>query len=218
MLIVSNLSFKRDDSTILANISATFEPGTITCITGASGIGKSTLLSCIAQLYPYEGTISFETTDLANLGSTENARMVGMVFQQLYLFPQLTVRDNVAQPLWVTGQLTKKQALAKAEQLLTDLGMRDYADRYCSQLSGGQQQRVALARAVALQPKVLCLDEPSSSLDEDTTRLLIEVLYKLKQKGITLIITSHDTSFVSLCADSVLELTPGHLKKAKKAC
>ncbi len=212
MLTVNKLTYKRGDTTILDNLSCTFEPGTITCIIGPSGVGKSTLLSCITQLYNYEGTISFEDTDLKSLSAPERAQIIGMVFQELYLFPQLTARDNIAQPLWVTGMLSKQEAQERADKLLKTFGMEEYADRYSSQLSGGQQQRVALARALGLQPRVLCLDEPTSSLDEENTRLLVEELQQLKQEGITLVITSHDSSLVNACADTILKLEDRQLK------
>ncbi len=211
MLIVNNLTFKRGDKTILDNLSCSFEPGTITCIVGPSGAGKSTLLTCIAQLDPYEGKISYNKINLATVSGAERAKIIGLVFQKLYLFPQLTVRNTIAQPLWVTGTLSKEEARSSADKLLATFGMQDYADRYSSQLSGGQQQRVALARALGLQPKVLCLDEPTSSLDEENTMLLVKELKRLKLEGITLVITSHDTFFVNACADTVLELTDGRL-------
>ncbi len=214
MLIVRNLTYKRGSKTILDNLSCEFKPGTITCIVGPSGAGKSTLLSCIAQLYTnYTGTVSIEDTNLQTLTIAQRTQLVGMVFQQFNLFPQLTARDNIAQPLWVTGMLSKELAYANADKLLATFGMQDYANRYISQLSGGQQQRVALARALGLQPKVLCLDEPTSALDKENTLLLVEELKRLKQEGITLVITSHDTFLVDACADTVLELTEGLLKK-----
>ncbi len=208
MLSINNLTYKRGSRVILDNLSYTFKPGSITCIVGPSGIGKSTLLSCIAQLYTdYEGSISINDTPLKSLSNNGRAQAIGMVFQQWNLFPLLSARENIAQPLQVVGNQSKQEALVKADKLLKTFGMESYGDYYSSQLSGGQQQRIALARALGLQPKILCLDEPTSSLDAENTKLLIQELKKLKREGITLVIASHDRQFVEEIADTIVELS-----------
>lgn len=213
MLSITNLTFRRGPKTILDRVTYTFEPGTIICIVGPSGSGKSTLLACLSQLLPsYEGTIDSTGIDLSRLTPQERAKMIGIVFQSWYLFPLLTAQENIAQPLELTGGLSKQDAQTKAHQLLRTFGMEEFANSYNSQLSGGQQQRVALARALALEPKILCLDEPTSSLDIDNSQRLIEELKRLKEQGITLIITSHDREFVKLVGDTVVELTKGQLR------
>jgi polar amino acid transport system ATP-binding protein len=180
-------------------------------------MGKSTFLSCLAQLYTdYTGTVSLATTNLKSLSPRECSQQIGLVFQKLFLFPQLTALQNVAQPLWINGLLSKQDAYSSARTLLETFGMLDFADRYSSHLSGGQQQRVALARALGLQPRVLCLDEPTSSLDEGNTLLLVEELKRLKDQGIILIIASHDRTFVEACADRIVELKDGSLKPLRE--
>ncbi len=213
MLSITNLTFKRGPKTILDSLTYTFEPGAITCIGGPSGSGKSTLLACLAQLLTsYEGAIDTRGKNLSTLTPQERAQVIGMVFQSWYLFPLLTALENIAQPLELTGGLSKEEAHSKARQLLTIFGMEKFVSSYSSQLSGGQQQRIALARALALEPQILCLDEPTSSLDGDNSQRLIKELKRLKEQGITLIITSHDKAFVTLVADTVLELTEGQLR------
>ena len=215
MLSIDNLTYKRGSKTILDTISYRFKPGSITCIVGPSGSGKSTLLSCIAQLYTdYEGTISVQEKSLMSFTAQERAQLIGMVFQQWYLFPLLTAQENIAQPLQVVAGMDKKAALNQAQILLRKFAMHDYARSYSTQLSGGQQQRIALARALGLQPKILCLDEPTSSLDAENTNLLLQELRRLKDAGITLIITSHNAQFVEEIADTVVKLKNAKLARS----
>lgn len=216
MLRLTNLTFKRDTQVILKNLSYQFSPGSITCIVGPSGSGKSTLLACLTQLLTdYEGSIQVDLKELKELTVKERAQEIGIVFQDWQLFPLLTALDNVAQPLRLSG-LSAEDAQTRAQQLLVSFGMDGYEDAISIRLSGGQQQRIALARALALNPRVLCLDEPTSALDSRNRSRLRAELIRLKEAGITLIITSHDDEFVASLADMVLELNDGMLSPYEK--
>lgn len=198
MLSVQDLSIILGKKALFEGLSFEIPRGTITCITGKSGVGKSTLLECIAQIRThYTGSISFDGKDLKKLTGPERAAVIGLVFQQFNLFPHLTVLENCMQPLVATRKMNKNEAQDRALLILKNLGMADYEDAYPIRLSGGQQQRVAIARALVLQPQVLCLDEPTSALDEQNMQSLIMLLKEISSTGTTILCTTHDRAFVT---------------------
>jgi len=206
MLNVKNLTLKLGNKIIFKEVNFTVEPNSILCITGQSGIGKSTLLSCIAQLRTtYTGSVSYDGYDLKTMIRPERAATLGLVFQQFNLFPHLTVLANCTQSLEIQGIKTV-EAQKQVMSILESLGMGEYAFVYPGTLSGGQQQRIALARALVLKPKVLCLDEPTSALDRVNTAVLIEILQRLKTEGSTILCTSHDLDFVKKIATKKYEM------------
>lgn len=207
MLNVRNLSFSFQDKHLFTELSLTINAGSITCITGKSGIGKSTLLECIGQIRTnYDGMISFQDKNLKQLTQFQRASLLGFVFQQYNLFPHLTVLQNCIQPLMVVKKMDRKSAMDQATETLRLLGLQDYIETYPCKLSGGQQQRLAIARALVLQPRILCLDEPTSSLDKENTLLLVAKLKELSSQGITIICTSHDTFFIKTLECMVIAL------------
>ncbi len=206
MLNVRQLTIQRDTNTIISQLSFRVEPGSITFIVGRSGTGKSTLLEAITQLIPYEGTISYQNKDLKEFSLQERAKILGIVFQQWYLFPHLTVLENCTHPLQIVKGLSLKNAQKEALELLNRFDINRLNNAYPATLSGGQKQRVALARAVSLQPKLLCLDEPTSALDADNKEIIITYLKEMNAQGTTMIITSHDQSFIEALAERTIHL------------
>lgn len=194
MFVVENLTKRFGKLKVLSSISFEVRDNEILAIIGESGCGKSTLLRILCNLEPFdEGTISFTNC--------------GLVFQELNLFPQYTVLEN----LQLAPKLLKKPT-NQAKEILKKLNLSDKMDMHISQLSGGQKQRVAIARALMLTPNVLCLDEPTSSLDNKSIEEVLKVLKSLKGKQ-TMIIVSHNIDVVNELADRILCLKDGHLEE-----
>lgn len=195
MLRINNLTINVDHTRIFNKFCGLFENGSIYVLTGLSGSGKTTFLRSIAQCADYTGSIMYDNANLASTSIEQRARIVGLIFQQGYLFPHLNVLQNCSNPLLLQG-VTKKAAEQLAMALLTRLGMQDYCNRYPSQLSGGQQQRVGIVRALCLQPKVLLLDEPTSALDPFNTDIVITMLQEYARQGKIVMVASQDSYFI----------------------
>jgi putative ABC transport system ATP-binding protein len=181
--------------TILDGIALDVEAGEVCAITGPSGSGKSTLLGLLAGLdRPTAGSIVVAGAELMRLDQDGLARFrretLGYVFQSFHLIPTLTAAENVAVPLEIAGV---PDALARARELLDEVGLASRTHHYPAELSGGEQQRAAVARAVALRPKLLLADEPTGNLDSATGAQIIELLAALnRERGSTLIFVTHD--------------------------
>jgi len=190
--------------TVLSDISFRLKEGTIACLLGASGCGKTTVLRCIAGFEPIaEGQIVIAGTVVSRPGFSvpPEARRIGMVFQDYALFPHLTVARNVAFGL---HGATVDARDARVDELLDIVGLGGLGHRYPHELSGGQQQRVALARALAPRPALMLLDEPFSNLDaEMRERLSIEVRDILKSQHTTTILVTHDQNEAFTFADDI---------------
>ncbi len=214
MLMLDNVTFSQGKTDILKNISCTIRQGSLTCLVGKSGAGKSTLLECIMHLKPnYSGSIAYKGTDLRTLGPQERSMYIGLVFQELNLFPHLTALENCAQPLIVTQQVKKNEAYGRASAILSQLCMDAYKNSYPRHLSGGQQQRIALARALSLNPELLLLDEPTSALDEENTLIFVELLKTINAQGTTILATSHDQRFLDALKPEIIIMNDGMLKE-----
>jgi putative ABC transport system ATP-binding protein len=181
--------------TILDGIALVVEAGEVCAITGPSGSGKSTLLGLLAGLdRPTAGSIVVAGAELMRLDEDGLARFrretLGYVFQSFHLIPTLTAAENVAVPLEIAGV---PDALARARELLDEVGLAGRTQHYPAELSGGEQQRTAVARAVALRPKLLLADEPTGNLDSATGAQIIELLVALnRERGSTLVFVTHD--------------------------
>jgi ABC-type polar amino acid transport system ATPase subunit len=211
MVTVKEITVKVGSQTIINDLSMTCTPGAITALIGNSGAGKTTVLKSIAGLLPISaGDITVNGKPLAAFTSCERAEAIGYVFQEFNLFTHLTVLENCVDPLLVRG-ITYDGACERALQTLEELGMASYQDRYPSQLSGGQQQRVAIARALCLNPKVLLLDEPTASLDPANTDLLVNILKQFTERGLTVVLSSQDMSFVNKVFDNVYFMQNGRI-------
>ncbi|ETK31450.1 ABC transporter ATP-binding protein [Microbispora corallina] len=196
----------------LDNLNLTVEPGELIALLGPSGCGKTTALRCLAGFeHPDEGQVLVDDKDVTRVPA--NRRDAGMVFQSYSLFPNLNVRDNIS-----FGMRVRKVPAARrherAQELLELIGLPHIGGRYPHQLSGGQQQRVALARAIALEPRVLLLDEPLSALDAKVRVTLREEIRRLQLSlGITTIFVTHDQEEALSMADRVAVLRDGHLEQ-----
>ncbi|MBQ9326039.1 MAG: ATP-binding cassette domain-containing protein [Clostridia bacterium] len=199
----------------LRNINLTVENGDIYGIIGMSGAGKSTLVRCINMLErPTQGSVLVNGRDMASMSQRElrgMRRKITMIFQGFNLLMQRTCLRNVMLPLRLSG-VDRRTAEAKAQELLTLVGLPDKANSYPAQLSGGQQQRVAIARALATEPDVLLCDEATSALDPKTTHAILELIRDINEKlRITVIVITHQMSVVQEICNRVAILENGEV-------
>ncbi len=199
----------------LRNINLDVEKGDIYGIIGMSGAGKSTLIRCLNYLErPTSGQVIIEGKELGQLNEKElraERQNISMIFQHFNLLQQKNVIDNIIFPLTLQG-IKKKEARAKAFELLAKVGLEDKAKAYPSQLSGGQQQRVAIARALSTNPRILLCDEATSALDPQTTASILTLLKQInKEYGITIVIITHQMSVVKAICNKVAVLEAGEL-------
>jgi ABC-type polar amino acid transport system ATPase subunit len=198
----------------LDGIDIAVEPGRITGLIGPSGGGKTTLLRALLMLNPPdEGAISVDGHEYRfplaeDQVLTPPWPRVTAVFQQLFLWPHLTLRRNILLPLECAGRTDGEAVLAP---LAERFGMHEFLDRYPNQVSGGQQQRAALARALALKPAYLLLDEITSALDVEQTGLLLAHLAELREAGIGILLITHHIGFLSRAADRVAFIDSGRM-------
>lgn len=199
---------------ILKGINIEIEKGEVVVVIGPSGSGKSTFLRCLNLLeIPTSGEISFEgeliTAKDHNINATREK--MGMVFQQFNLFPHKKVIDNITlAPIQVKG-VSVKEAEETADELLKSVGLQDKKEAYPSQLSGGQKQRIAIARALAMQPHVMLFDEPTSALDPEMVGEVLEVMKKLAEGGMTMVIVTHEMGFAREVGDRILFMDGGNI-------
>lgn len=197
---------------ILKGIDIEITKGEVVVVIGPSGSGKSTFLRCLNLLEtPTSGEILFEgesiTAPKHNINATRER--MGMVFQQFNLFPHKTVGQNIA----LAPQTVKKQSATEADKIVEDLlrtvGLADKKEVYPNQLSGGQKQRVAIARALAMKPHVMLFDEPTSALDPEMVGEVLEVMKKLADDGMTMIIVTHEMGFAREVGDRIVFMDEG---------
>jgi ABC-type polar amino acid transport system ATPase subunit len=215
MLTVKNLSLskRRRTTPLLQEVSLEFSCGSISLLLGKSGAGKSSLLRCLAQLETaYEGDIFFRNQNLKELPATQRAGSLSYIAQSYALFPHLTALDNCSQPLQVVKRKSQQEARQQAWEVMTSLGMEEYASSYPCELSGGQQQRIAIARALALNPAILLLDEPSSALDLQNSQQLANILLRLSTEGKIIVVATQDMSFVSQLSAQTYRLEKGRVE------
>ena len=200
--------------TVLSGVDLDVDEHQVVCLIGASGSGKSTLLRCINLLEPVqEGDINVAGTHATarDVHVDRLRRDVGMVFQSYNLFPHMTVLRNITlAPIEVLG-LAKAEAGERARQLLARIGLADKAHEYPDRLSGGQQQRAAIARALAMQPKVMLLDEITSALDPELVAEVLELVRELVVEGMTMLLATHEMSFAKEVASKVCFLDNGRI-------
>ena len=199
---------------VLRDVSTHFEAGQVSAILGVSGSGKSTLLRTLNRLECHDsGRIVVDgievDDDLKHLDALR--RELCMVFQQFNLFPHLTVLDNVSLAPRRVRKTPRSEANERTMELLKRVGMEEHAHKYPFALSGGQQQRVAIARALAMNPKVMLFDEPTSALDPEMVKEVLDVMKKLAQSGMTMIIVTHEMGFAREVADRILFLDQGQV-------
>ncbi|MCL5778644.1 putative 2-aminoethylphosphonate ABC transporter ATP-binding protein [Limibaculum sp. FT325] len=211
-LRISNLWKAFGDFVALRDVSLEIEQGEFVCFLGPSGCGKTTLLRAIAGLDPQSrGTIEQAGVDISTLPASR--RDYGIVFQSYALFPNLTVRDNIAFGLENTRR-PRREIDARVAELLQLVGLPEQARKYPTQLSGGQQQRIALARAIAIKPGLLLLDEPLSALDAKVRVHLRHEIKELQRKlGVTTIMVTHDQEEALSMADRIVVMNHGVIEQ-----
>jgi general L-amino acid transport system ATP-binding protein len=199
---------------VLRNINLTVGRGERIVVCGPSGSGKSTLIRCINRLEEHQrGSIVVDGVELTGdiKRIDEVRREVGMVFQSFNLFPHLTVLENCTlAPVWVR-KMPKRDAEELAMRLLTRVKILDQALKYPGQLSGGQQQRVAIARALCMTPKIMLFDEPTSSLDPEMVKEVLDTMTALAQDGMTMVVVTHEMGFARQVADRVVFMDRGEI-------
>ena len=204
---------------ILKNINLTVEQGEYIAIMGPSGSGKTTLMNLMGCLdTPTSGEYFFLGENVAEADENRLTQirntMVGFVFQSFYLLPKLNARDNVALPLLYAG-VSKKERVARAEELLEGLGLADRMDFMPNQLSGGQQQRVAIARAMAGRPRVLFADEPTGALDTASGEQIMSLFSSINKGGASIVMITHEQSIADH-ADKIYYIRDGVLSDGKE--
>ncbi|WBT10028.1 amino acid ABC transporter ATP-binding protein [Corynebacterium sp. SCR221107] len=209
---------------VLKGIDIQVKKGQVTCLIGPSGSGKSTFLRCVnhlekitaGRLYVDGDLIGYREKNgvLYEISEKEAARQrsdIGMVFQSFNLFPHRTAIENIMEaPVHVKG-LKPQQAREEGMRLLEQVGLAHKADAYPAQLSGGQQQRVAIARAVAMKPKLMLFDEPTSALDPELVGEVLNVMRKLADDGMTMMVVTHEMGFAREVADEVVFMADGYI-------
>jgi polar amino acid transport system ATP-binding protein len=197
---------------VLRGIDLAVEQHQVVCLIGASGCGKSTLLRCVNALEPIDnGQISLDGEVVSGEGTDVDRlrRDVGIVFQSFNLFPHMSVLDNVMLAPRRIHRLTREQAETQALQLLERVGLAGKAGAYPDQLSGGQQQRVAIVRALAMNPRVMLLDEITSALDPELVAEVLGIVRELAADGLTMLLATHEMSFAREVAHTVCFLHEG---------
>ncbi|KAF5089819.1 Glutamine transport ATP-binding protein GlnQ [anaerobic digester metagenome] len=201
---------------VLKGVSIKVKKGETICFIGPSGTGKSTLLRCINQLtIPDSGKIFLNEEEVTHAGPRINyfRQKIGMVFQNFFLFDHLTAVKNVEIALLKVKKMSAKEAREKAMFELKQVGMADWANHYPAELSGGQAQRVSIARALAMDPDIMLFDEPTSALDPELTREVLEVMKKLSQQGMTMLVVTHEMGFACSVANKICFMEHGHIKE-----
>jgi polar amino acid transport system ATP-binding protein len=197
---------------VLKGVDLHVDEHEVVCLIGPSGCGKSTLLRCINALEEInEGTIHIDGEQASGRGvDLDGLRQeVGIVFQSFNLFPHMTVLDNVTlAPRKVLG-VPRRQAAQQAHTLLARIGLDEKATEYPDRLSGGQQQRVAIVRALAMQPRLLLLDEITSALDPELVSEVLDIVRELASEGMTMLLATHEMSFAREVASKVCFLDAG---------
>ena len=215
MIEVINLEKKFENLNVLNGVSLTIKDGEKIAIIGPSGCGKSTFLRCLNCLEdPTAGQIIVDGIDIADMSVDINIQRqnIGMVFQQFNLFNNKTIIENITlAPLHLKKYKTKEEANEVAMKLLASIGLADKANVYPSTLSGGQKQRVAIVRALAMNPKVLLFDEPTSALDPEMVKEVLDLIKKVAENNITMVLVTHEMKFAKEIADRIIFMDGGKI-------
>ncbi len=205
---------------VLKKINLEVQSREVVCVIGRSGSGKSTLLRCLNFLEePSAGTIEVDELVVNAGGRGKGHRQLvhdvrlktGMVFQEFNLFPHMSVVDNVAEGPVIVKGMARAKAVEIAEMNLDRVGLLFKKDEYPNRLSGGQKQRVAIARALAMEPKLMLFDEPTSALDPELIGEVLNVMKKLAQEGMTMLVVTHEMGFAREVADRVVVMAEGEI-------
>ena len=212
MIVVKDLCKSFGQLQVLRGVSEHIVQGECVVIIGPSGSGKSTFLRCLNLLeVPTSGQILFDGVSMTDPKTDINKmrQKMGMVFQHFNLFPNMTIRKNITLAPVRTGLMTAKEADDEAMNLLRRVGLEDKADVYPAMLSGGQKQRIAIVRALAMHPEVMLFDEPTSALDPEMVGEVLDVMRKLAEEGMTMVVVTHEMGFAKEVGDRVLFMEDG---------
>jgi ABC-type polar amino acid transport system ATPase subunit len=202
------------DHQVLKDVDLELYPQEVLAVIGPSGSGKSTLLRTINLLEePSGGKVFFEDTELTDIRTNLNAvrTNLGIVFQAFNLFPHKTAMQNITMALQKVLKVSPTEARERALQELRHVGLEEKADAYPGRLSGGQQQRVAIARALAMRPKVMLFDEVTSALDPELIQEVLDVMKRLAQEGMTMVVVTHEMGFAREAASRMLFMDDGRI-------
>ena len=216
MIYVKDLAKSFGDNHVIKNINMHITPGEKVVIVGPSGSGKSTFLRCLNLLeQPTGGSITFDGQEITAPGVDVNKirRRMGMVFQHFNLFANLTVKENIMLAPVQLKLKTKAEAEAEATRLLKLVNLEEKADSYPAQLSGGQKQRIAIVRSLAMDPEVMLFDEPTSALDPEMVGEVLELMKKLADDGMTMVVVTHEMGFAREVATRVVFMDGGYIKE-----
>ena len=214
MLSVQDLHKSFDGVEVLRGVSAEIDKGDVVCIIGPSGSGKSTFLRCLNRMeQPDSGKIFLDGVELTakKVDLDRQRQKMGMVFQQFNLFPNMTVLRNLTLAPTLLKKTPRAEAEAKAMELLERVGLAERAGEYPDRLSGGQKQRIAIVRALCMEPEVMLFDEPTSALDPEMVGEVLDVMKKLAENGMTMVVVTHEMGFAREVADRVLFMDEGQI-------
>ena len=198
---------------IFSNVYFKIKKGEVIAITGKSGCGKSTLLKCINRLENINhGIIKFNGVDILKIPTVELRQKIGIVFQDYNLFEHLTVLDNLIIGLIKIKKYSRTESINMSLKMLKNIDLIEKKDKYPSELSGGQKQRIAIARTLLMKPDIIMLDEPTSALDKDMKDSVLNLIKKIVEDGITLIIVSHEDEFIKKVSDRIYYLNDNKLE------
>ena len=214
---VKSLKKQYGDNIILKDINLYINRGEVVSLIGPSGSGKSTILRCIVDLESItSGEILIEGNNLTDKNVDKKIKKemllkTGMVFQTFNLFPHMSVRNNIVKTLKLVKKIDTSEAETIVKKTLDLVGLSDKMNSFPNELSGGQKQRVAIARALALQPDILLFDEPTSALDPELVKEVLDIIRKLKEQKITMLIVSHEMNFVREISDRGVVMEKGKI-------
>jgi len=212
---------------VLRGVTLSVQPGEVMCMIGPSGSGKSTFLRCINHLEQIDAGRLYVDGELVGYVERERVlhemplrkaarqrRDIGMVFQRFNLFPHVTSLENITMSMVHVKKIPKEQARVRGLELLEMVGLSSKAHAYPAQMSGGQLQRVAIARALAMDPKLMLFDEPTSALDPELVGEVLEVMKQLAERGMTMVVVTHEMGFAREVADSLVFVDRGVVVEA----
>ena len=214
ILEFENVTKYYGDDLVFSNVNLKIKKGDVIALTGKSGCGKSTLLKCINRLENInDGKIKFKGIDIYEISMVELRQKIGMVFQDYNLFEHLTVLDNLIIGLIKIKKYSRDESIHKALNILKKLDLIDKKDNYPNELSGGQKQRVAIARTLLMKPDIILLDEPTSALDKEMKDSVLNLIKKIVEEDMTLIIVSHEEEFIKKVSNYIYQLKNGKFQK-----
>lgn len=216
-LELRNLTMAYGEIDVLRDVSLKVAPGTTTCIIGPSGSGKSTLLRGVNRLHePKSGDVLLAGESVLAQRPDAVRKRIGLVFQHFNLFPDHTALENVALAVRHVKGLSRPESRRIAHERLAEVGLAERTDHRPRDLSGGQQQRVAIARALAMEPEVMLFDEATSALDPELVKGVLNLMAGLAQRGMTMLVVTHEMGFARKVADQVVFMDEGRVVEAGK--